>query len=517
MTESPSDARAHLRIRVGLLAVAALLRVAYALDAPRLPFVAAPLFDSAVYDRQAQAILAGDFGNATLLAFGPLTGWFLAATGTLAVPLQLMMGLATAALVERLARSLAGARAGLAALALYVAYGLPLFYETKWMSETLGLFFLTASLVVGAAGDAPVSEPAAAPRSPRDVALRHLFAGVLLGFATLARASLVVVLPFALVAPLVATAPRAAEFRRGLLRAGALGLGLALVLGANGAWNLRHAGRFVPVILVSDTAARASSHDWRGSLEVFGRGGEPPSAWDVVRQAEVSLGRRARPPAPTAGVREAPGSAHGIDLVGVARGAPRKLLALFGDIETSFDYGYYGERLEIRALGWLPGSMGTNFLLALLGALLLARRGDWRRLVAIAPVPLGVALTFVLFHPSSRYRLPLVPVVVALAGVGAIALWDAVRSARGRRRVGVWLVAAALGLASLVFAYRQIGYELAEPSSWEVRVAEGDLARGNLGAAKRRLTRAWRASAEDSGTRRHIIALERAAGFQIER
>jgi hypothetical protein len=272
------------RIRWALLALAAAQRIVYVGESEALPFLDAPLFDSAVYQHQAEAILAGRFDDPTLVAFGPLYGWFLAAFGLTALYAQLALGLGTALLVERIAAR-HSAIAGVVALGLWIGYAVPLFYEAKVMSETLGLFLTVAAVAVYTG-----------PRFERAEPLAGVGAGALLGLATLTRANLLFSLPFF---ALFALAPRGDEGRRPrVARAGALTLGIALVLAANGSWNLAHFGRFIPVILTSRTASTASAEGgWSGSLAVFGTDERPPSAWDVVRQAEATLAAPAAPQA----------------------------------------------------------------------------------------------------------------------------------------------------------------------------------------------------------------------------
>jgi hypothetical protein len=466
------------------------LRLAYWLESTELPFMEAPLFDSGVYLRQAASIRAGDFGDATLVAFGPLYGWFLHLFGEAAIPLQLALGVATAVLVERIA-SRHSREAGVVALALWIGYALPLFYETKIVSEPLGLFLLVAAVF---ALDHPSREP------------RWLAGGgALLGLAMLARPNLLFAAPFVVLAALLPREPGGSEAapparpggeraRPRALRAGAAALGVALVLAANGGWNLAHVGRFVPLILVSRTAGVSSAHGWTGSLAIFGTSDRPPSAWDVVRQAEVTLGRAQAAPAS----RAAP-----IDPAGWLAAAPSKLARTFSDVETTFEYGFYGERTEIPALAWQPISMGTLLMLGLVGAILLLRTRGWPAVLAHAPLLLCAVVVTVLFHPSSRYRLPMIVPLVVLGAIGLVELW---RFADVRRRN---VALAAIALASLVLAFRHLTHPLADPAMWQVRVAEGEALRGDVDASRARLTRAYELSDEGDAARARIDLLRR--------
>jgi hypothetical protein len=472
------------RVRALLFAFAIALRLVYAIESTALPFMEAPLFDSAVYLRQAEAIRAHDFGDATLVAFSPLYGWFLACAGGWAIGAQLVLGLLTALLVERIAAH-HSKEAGVAALALWIGYALPLFYETKVMSETLGLFLLAAALLL-----------IEVPKTRR-----AFVGGAVLGLAVLARANLLFALPFFVGAELLPRTPGESGRSR-VVRAGTLALGAALVLAGNGAWNMLHVGRFIPVILVSRTASVAARHgEWRGSLAIFGAPDRPPSAWDVVDQAEIALGRR---PAPEPAA-EAP-VPSGIDLGGWLRSAPAKLARTFSDVETTFDYAFYGERSELRALQWHPLSFGSLLVLGLAGAIVLARRRGAAEVLRRLPLVVCVIAVTTLFHPSSRYRLPMALPLVLWAATGLVELARAPQPARSKQIAG-----AGLALVCALLALRHWTYPLRDPAMWQVRVAEAEALRGDVDAARGRLRRAYELTAGDPGSpaRQRIELLRR--------
>jgi hypothetical protein len=258
-----------------------------------------------------------------------------------------------------------------------------------------------------------------------------------------------------------------------------------LILLGNGAWNFANTGFFVPVIFVSRTVAATTSGPWTGTLPRV----DPdrmPSAWDVVHQADDRLHGRAHPSAP----------GWGIDLAGYARNAPRKLVETFSDTEHTHDYGYYGERSEVAALHMTPITFGALALLAVAGAGLLVRRAGWRRLAPLAPLFFGTIVTTTLYHPSTRYRLPLVLVLVVLA---AVAVGAALR-AHIRWRVGV----AALLLA---FAVRGFTHQLENPAWWELRVAEAAQAAGDADEVNRRVARARQLAPDDVELEQRIRGL----------
>lgn len=451
---------------LGTLLVAS--RLAYLPQYLVLPFLEGPLWDSNVYLRQAEAVLAGRFGDPALLAFSPLYGYVLAGFGAVEEPLWAVLfqsAIGAGAIwgwARVVARSL-GEQAGLAAGLLLALYAPLMFFETKLLSETLGF----ALLVAGCGlfwSDA----------FRRGQARYGVAAGLVLASAVLARASLLFTLPFFVICALLPwrlDGPWRPRMRRGA----ALTLGLALVLGANGLRNQHYADLFVPVILVSSTSQQTSSGEWTGSLADLGHGGRAPSSWDVVDQAEARIARA------RAGRAEAP-TGPMLDLGGWARRAPSLFLLTFRDYETGHQYGYYGERSELSALSWLPITFGALTALALMGLFWSWRRGPpLRHLLPLVPILLGTLATTTLYHPSTRYRLALVLVLSALAGAGLGAL--AKRDAR-RARTATLVLA---GLAASFFAHRSATYEFNHPGTWDLSVAQAALEQGDIETAMSRV------------------------------
>jgi 4-amino-4-deoxy-L-arabinose transferase-like glycosyltransferase len=446
-------------------AALALLRVIYLAEYVELPFLYGPLFDAQVYLAQAEAVRAGRLGDPTLLAFSPLYGYVLAALGAHAaslapVLLQLALGVLNVALVARIGRALFDARAGAWAAACFAAYGPLLFFETKIMSETLGLTLLLCALQRFVSARFAAGELRAS-----------LGCGLLLALAVLARASLLFCLPCFGIAALAQAAEPAQRARRLL----GLALGVLLVLGANGLVTHAHSGLFVPVILVSNTASQATRGAFEGDLRIFEQeAGRPGSAWSVVDQAEARLRALRRGEPDPAGARA------GVDVLGWLRQLPRKTWLTFRDVESTFDYGYYGERGEAPALYATFASFGMLACFAALGAWYVLRERNWRALLALGPIAAGVLATTTLFHPGTRYRLPLVIVLALLGGVAWARALAALRE--GAR-------APLLGLCALLalFAVRGASRGLSRPGMWELRVAEAAAVAGDLPECRARL------------------------------
>lgn len=479
------------RTLVLLLTLAVVIRGAYLLEYAQLPFLDGPLYDSVVYLRQAQAVLSGHYGDATLLAYSPLYGYFLALTGvasSLLAPVlaQLALGVAQVALVFVAVRRRFGATAALGSALLWLGYGLLVFYESKLLSETLGLTLALAAFAVYV--DERV-DGETARRAP----LWCVVAGALLGLAVLARASLLFSAPIFVAAAFV---PRRAGERwlTALRRGGSVLAGVLIVLGGNGAWNEAHTGFFVPVTFVSDTVRVSASQDVAGSLRAFSHDGTGDvSPWDVVRQAETRL--RHGPDAPEEHAR----APLPFDVGGYLRHLPGKLWRSFSDLELSFfQYGYYGERSELRSLGLMPVSFGVFLLLGALGAFFLVRGEGWRALVPYAPYVLGALATTTLFHPDSRYRLAMIVPCAFLGGHAVASLRDLANQRLRAVAIGV------VGLACALLVARTLTYRLNQPAVWELSVAESAAVQADAAEVARRVHRARAAAPGDPGTERRI-------------
>jgi hypothetical protein len=469
--------RATERRRLILLFVlAASLKLAYALEyVSALPFFDAPIFDSVIYVHQAAAVRAGDFGDGTFVAFSPLYGYFLALFDEKSVVVvQLALGLVNLGLLYAVVRRLFDPLVAFVAGLLWVLYGLLLFYETKVMSETLGITLCLGAFALYLS-----------PGFRRGRVLESLWCGVLLGFAVHARGN---VLYSALFFGLVAAASWSAVgvgVRRRLVRTASFGLGFGLVLTLNGLWNLHHAGHFVPV----RSGQASAPTTWDGTLDRYADEHGNLSVWDYVDGAVRRLDERR-----DGDVLGVDVSAWDVKTILVA--APQRVLLTFRDTETTVQYGYYGERSELRSLRILPVSFGMLLVLAAVGAIAITRREGWRALLPYAPFVLGAIATSVMSFPSSRYRLAMVLPLMTLGAVGVMAV---ARDADRRRRLASGL---ALALACGFFAVRTMTYELAHPGLWQIRIAQSEQARGDVDAVERRLQRAIELEPND----RHVRA-----------
>ena len=399
--------------------------MSYLLDYAALPFLSGPIGDSTVYLAQADAVRGGRFGDPTLLAFSPLYGYVLASfpNPAMAVLLQTGVSVVNIWLIYWTLQGVFGWRAALISGALYLGYGMVSFYETKLLSDSLGLTLaLWAMLAFLSHGfrDGRWSS--------------SLGTGALVGVAVLVRGSLVFAVPlFALVSlfPWRATEKLGSRLKR----ATGIVAGVSLIFLIYGLWTQVHAGTFVLVRYITPSTSNlenTTSQGWNDDLAAFGfRGSDAiPSAWDVVDAVERDLERRSvSSEGPEPGAIQA---LSAIDVRGWLAGAPRKLRMAFSDTERSFQYGYYAERNDLPSLRMLPITFHVLLCLGFIGALFLGRRHGFSSLWPYTPWFLGAILTVTLYHPSSRYRFGMVVPLVLLAGFSAEQLFVRARERRVR-------------------------------------------------------------------------------------
>jgi len=488
--ERGADRRAPL-----LLLLAALLGFAWLMQTmTSLPFLRGPIFDSVVYAAQGDAVRAGRFGDPTLLAFSPLYGYVIAVLGgarsaaTIALT-QLAMWVATLWLVHRtVARSEDRASALLAAT-LCALHGPLLFYTGKLLAESLGTFLAIAGSSALLSHGTRRGRPSSAVGT-----------GALLALATLARASQLFALPLFVLSALVRWGNGdEPALRARARRAAGIALGIALVLGGNGLWNYSHTGLFVPVILASRSLQRTTSGEWRGRLEDFAPpGADRVSPWDVVDQARARIeARRRGEPEPSASVVAM------LDWRGFFQNVPRKLGGTLQDREiTSYMYSYYGEARESPLLRWFPVSFGVLLALGLYGAVLLARREGAGALAPYAPFFVAGLAACLLYHPSARYRLPMIYPLLLLAGPALRAL----ASRRGKSRADHLVAAATLALVAL-FVARHLTYRPQNPALWNASVARSHALAGELPEAAARIAAARASGPVTADTERFIQAI----------
>jgi tetratricopeptide (TPR) repeat protein len=419
------------------LAAAAALRLAFVAETAGHPLYQALTGDPALYHAQALDILAGHPVPAqAYFHSSPLYPFFLAAVlrafaGSLtAVRLvQAGVGVVSVLLVTLLARAAFGRRASLAAAWLAALYVPFVFFESEVLEIALVIAFVTGSLLLLAARRARAT-PASAGA-----------AGLLLGLGALGKPNLLLFAPVGSALLFAETAgPRA---RRALTAAAFFVAAGVAVLPAT-AHNWRATGDLIPV-------------SWNGGINLF-IGNHPGASgmFDVPPEFRLDL-----PGASTAAAERAAGRALSAGEVsdywaGRAfawmRSQPgawfallaRKSALFWNAYEIPNHYHFYFVREFAPALRLPVSTFGVVAPLGLLGlGLAVARRSPHARLL----IAYGAAFmaSVVLFFITARYRLAIVPVLLASAGFALTELWA---FARGRR----WLSLAVAGAALAALA-----------------------------------------------------------------
>lgn len=415
-----------------LFAAALSVRLAVAIEAWRsVPFLRAPVVDGAEYFIRAREVAAGEWWSTKMEIHPPLYGWFagtilaLFGNGSFALyAVQAILGAATAVLLWRFTRLLAGPRAALAAGGLAAVAWPAVFQEAQASAAGLSLFLAAAVLNL-------------AEWATRGRPLRALAPGLAVGLAGIAHGMM---LAFGLVLLL----PLLERTRRGALAAAA-GVAAALlpVLAVcahnsgldDGAYALQ-ANVGLNVWIGNNPAADGFPNIPQGPPydDVVDR------AWRAGHLTSAEQDRHFRAQA-----------------VSWAVSHPFRWLALVGrralgtwsaaEVDSSMDAGIFHEALALDAAAfarwWLLAA------LALPGAVLLWRgAGEKRRLWAAAAVAAGLPL--LLLVTSNRYRVPLLAAMVPAAGVALEAAWTRRRELASR--AGAGLAAAAVAGAALSLA-----------------------------------------------------------------
>ncbi|MFH1680613.1 MAG: tetratricopeptide repeat protein [Candidatus Eisenbacteria bacterium] len=366
------------------------------------PFASRLFSDAHHYAEWARLIVAGDAPREAFYQ-APFYPYFLSLLfrlfGERLVPVyaaQLLIGTGSIVLVVILARAILPRKAAVAAATAYALHPYPVYFEGKLNPETVSLFLALFALLLAS--------------RPRPRTRGWIAAGLLAGVAALARANLLL---FGLLFPLVV-------FRR--RRSGALvfiGAFLLVILPVF-ARNLAAGGGLVPVAAnAGEVFAHGNNPSARGSMgRVRGlRADIETLGAESRRVASERLGRPANAGEASAfwfregfrWIRENPGAYLVLEL----RKIRLLLSARFTPLGSFFDF-------ETSRFPGVPGSLALlHYPVLLLAALAVVRSEARRGIPAAVCVFAGVQLfTLLFFFVSTRYLLPLLPVLALLAGAG---------------------------------------------------------------------------------------------------
>lgn len=441
------------RIDKGLLAVlgwAVVIRILhlYAFFS-NSPFSATLVSDAHIFESWAARIAGGDWvGDPALFVLPPLYPYWVGTIYTvvgrdphLIIILQSILGVIGAGLIWRMTTRRIGPVAGVAAGCLYASMGTVLFYESMLVGTALAVFLTILALFC-------------LDLHRSGSSLRALaFSGLCFGLLAVLRPNFILVIPVA--AAICVWPIRATPAWPRILGVFALAacVPLALLTLRNGVV----AGEWTPMSSHGGINFYMGNH-----LDAPGWFAPPPGMPANItphepegnllgprRVAESETGRRMTDREVSAywlgkGLRfwvTQPAQAIGVTL--------RKLRLFLSAHEVPLNYSFEYHRQYALALNLPFGQMWFLLSLAalsILGARQLASKvADWFWIGAI------YAVSVIAFHVSTRYRMPIVPVLAVVGGAGIQAAWEYVRLKDWR--------SVSYGVVGLVALVALVGYE----------------------------------------------------------
>lgn len=438
--EGPSepDQRELLTV-AGIWFVAVMLRFFNLLEIrDHDPFFRRPSVDPLFYHDWATTIAAGDWLGEGVFLQGPLYPYLLSLLYTLMGPslfasrfVNCIVGSLGCLLVWRIARETFGRRTALVACASSALYSMFIFYEGSLLIANL---LLPLSLLVVGCAIRAMEAPSKG---------RWFVLGVLIGLAALARPNMLLYAPLALLMLFGALQDTLALSRKSVL-AGCLIAGVGLMVAPATLRNYVVTGD--PVLITASAGMNfynGNNPDANGVHNVpriFDRSmADHPLEQNAIYQAyaEHQLGRKLR-----ASEVSNYWLGRGIDYV---KENPADWLRLLG-----IKFLYFVNANEIwnnrsyqvtSQFSWVLRLPLLGFTvvgpLAMLGLAVTARH--WRKLAPLHAL-VGVYLaTCMIFFVLSRYRIPVVPVLIIFAAAACVWLYDAMQTRP--RACGLALVA----------------------------------------------------------------------------
>lgn len=496
---------------LALFGLALALRVTVLHQIAGLPFFDHPVGDSAVYLQRAGEIVGGKLLPDHPFFYGSVFYPYFLAVVLSVIPrlfwvcaLQIIAGSVLVVLLAILARRLYGTAAGLAAGAITALYGPLAFFEADVLGVVWGLLALVIGLLV--------CEAWRRPDGRRPGAALPWIAGAAFGMAATERPNLVVLVPLVAVWWTMHT-PRN---RRGTV--GGFLVGAALPLALVAGLNVMGSGQWVPLTTSAGINLSIGYHP--GATGTYEEPWEKSDAGFSARHTELEeasvavASREAGHPlsaqaASTFWARKAlnhvlrhPGEAVLLTL--------RKALLLLNNAEIPNHLDYAFIRDQATALRLMPVGFGILLVLATLGIGFSFLDGTRRDQTVLLLIVAGGALASVLpFFVADRYRTPMLPplIVVAGAGVAAIIRLLSMRmSIRDRRHFPVL----ACALVAAVLAVLPLARPMKGRDYW--MLAQAYQARGELPAAASAYEAAVREEGDNGELLNNLALVYRALG-----
>ena len=443
-SEKPVKFNPEIRAYLLVWMVAFVLRAVYLWQFWHSPMFALLVGDAVTYDGWATRIANGKWFGAGVFYQAPLYPYFLGVLYTLfgrdflAVRMvQIALGASSCVLLARAGRSFFNqTTAGLLAGLLLAAYPTAIFFDCSIQKSVLDLFFVCALLAV------------MGRLSERSQNRWWLVTGLLLGLLALTRENALIFFPIVLVWPFVAW--RRELWKTRLQWAGLLLLGLAAVLVPVGFRNLLAGGEFhLTTAQLGPNFYIGNSRAATGFYEPLreGRGNALFERDDATTLAEQATGRKLTPSEVSNYWTAKALTEIRANVSRWLRLVCRKWLLVWnvsevGDSDDQYTYADWSPLLQVlnRLLHF-----GTLCPLAALGICLTwkLRKRAWLLYAMI----LSYAGSVALFYVFSRYRFPLVPMLILFAAAGLTSLRDALREARWR---ALWAGVATAIVAAVV-------------------------------------------------------------------
>ena len=456
-----------------IFGAALMLRLLHIWQIRQAPFFATLIGDAQAYDAWAQRIAAGDWLGHEVFYQAPLYPYFLgalyAAAGhqlTVVRICQAILGAFACVLLGQAAERLFSRNAGIVAGLALAAYAPAIFFDTLIQKSVLDVLFLCAILSI-----------ASAIAIGRDRWRSWFSLGLATAALTLTRENalilVVVILGWILLLARDAAAPWRFDLRRAANHAGAVLLGLAVLLApvlirnnwAGGGFYLT-TSQFGPNFYIGNNALADGTYR---PLRA-GRGAPEFERADATELAQQALGRRLTP-------REV--SSYWSDqALQFITGRPVQWLGLMGrkamlvinsaeTIDTEAQEAYADWSPVLRWGGWF-GHFGVLVPLAVFGAL--TKWPERKRLWLFYAMIAAYAASLMVFYVFARYRYPMVPLLMLFAAGGVTSV---VRIRSASLRIRLTAVTAVIVAAAL--------------ANWPLQASSSDVARAvtetNLGIA----------------------------------
>jgi len=481
MNEKRGTERRALLVTAAIIFAAAwVLRLVYVLQLRGSPLADFPIVDELYHVEWARALAGGDWIGSEVFFRAPLYPYSLGAVfsifGENLLAARIVQSLYSALVpvaLYFLGRRVFGERVARLGAAVAAFYPFFIYFTNELLIVTLVVLLDVVAL------------NAVLRAEERPSRGRWFAAGAILGASAIARPNVLVFLPALLVwmwwrgaAPDAATAAspdgRSRARRAGWAFALVL-LGVAVVVAPVTVRNYAVGGDLVPIASqggVNFYIGNNSESD--GASAVMPVLGEAWQNEDAVRIAEVNEGRKLLPSEVSdfwyrAGreyIRTEPG--------GAARLYLRKFVLFWDSYElaNNKDIYYFGNMSFVfRWTRWL--GFGLVAPLALLGAVAVARKNAGSVLLMLFVLAYMAGL--LLFFVNSRFRLPVLPVLMLFGAAGVFHLVDAVR---GKRHRTLALAAVVLLASGLFVGYDFYDTHLGDRAQTHMTLGRAEASRG---------------------------------------